>query len=304
MPYGYNLFPYDIKVKYEELVQIGKQCDAINTLSKHIICLSHHFSDQQMVLNALEQQRYKEPQQVFWVKLDHYATTKRFGYNNCVETTTIGFHPNRDECQWFMSNNVKERYNVIEAKSVTTLARDANNEIINKTQKPPEVAEFILGNHCKPGDTVLIIGPGAGGEIESAVALGLHVIAVEIDEKMFHGLHVRLQRLKVKEQADIEEKKLRKQKALEKEVAELQETNFGYSSSPTKGGKRKETNECPECGKAVEEGDLGKYKCVECEDGVSMHRNCLREISRGKKSVLMCAACHTVVGGAELIPDE
>ena len=131
---------------------------------------------------------------------------------------------------------------------MTTLARDANNEIINKTQKPPEVARFILGNQCRTGDTVLVIGPGAGGEIESAVQLGLNVLAVEIDEKMLHGLHVRLQRVKDMEQADIEDDKNQKQNALQKEVDDLKETNFGHSTSPNERGKRKETKECPACG--------------------------------------------------------
>ena len=72
--------------------------------------------------------------------------------------------------------------------SLLTLAKDTSGNVINVTEKPPELAAFLLGMFCKPGATVLIVGTGAGGCVKGAVKAGLNVVGVENDEKQFNSL--------------------------------------------------------------------------------------------------------------------
>lgn len=51
-----------------------------------------------------------------------------------------------------------------------------------------ELAKRLVKHHVTLGGNVLVLGPGAGGELMGAVAAGCNVVAVEKDVKQFNGL--------------------------------------------------------------------------------------------------------------------
>ena len=54
-------------------------------------------------------------------------------------------------------------------------------------EKPEYVAKWILRRLTKPGDTVIIAGFGAGGDVRGALNAGCNVYAIEQDLKQFNA---------------------------------------------------------------------------------------------------------------------
>jgi hypothetical protein len=56
------------------------------------------------------------------------------------------------------------------------MSSDAVNE------KPPGLISFFIKNHLRPGDWCLVIGAGAGGDIQGCVDMNTNVVGIEKDK--------------------------------------------------------------------------------------------------------------------------
>jgi hypothetical protein len=187
-PYGYNLFPHDEQITVQALLTQSKQFDAINTQGNHVWIVLHKPDDTHIVKTAMDERNYKNLQHLYWTKPNHYVDGPVNRLTPCVEMITVGFFPNANEIHWNVSNDPRQRPNMLSCPSVLSLAKDTAGNTINVTEKPLELAEWLLGIWCKKGATVLIVGTGAGGCLKGALRAGMNVIGVENDEKQYNQL--------------------------------------------------------------------------------------------------------------------
>ena len=187
-PFGFDLFPHDQQITAQWLISQSKQFDAINTKGNHVWIVIHKGDDQHIVKEAMEDRGYKNIQQVYWIMPDHYVEGAVNRFTPSVQVVSIGFIPDSGKIFWNVSADPRQRQNYFMHPSLLTLAKDTSGNVINVTEKPPELAAFLLGMFCKPGATVLIVGTGAGGCVKGAVKAGLNVVGVENDEKQFNSL--------------------------------------------------------------------------------------------------------------------
>ena len=191
-PFGYELFPHDQQITLQGLTNQSKQFDAINTKESHVWIVIHKVDDIGIVKEAMTARGYQNLQNVYWIKPDHYVAGPIHRLTPVVEVVTFGCLPNAQGIHWNVSEDPRQRPNVFSCKSVGSLARDSSGNVINVTEKPPELAKHLLGMFCKKGGTVLIVGTGAGGCVKGALEAGLNVIGVENDEKQYNQLYAEM----------------------------------------------------------------------------------------------------------------
>lgn len=286
MPYGLDLFTYDKQVSPQKLQEISKQFDAIQTGDSHIAVFMHKNTDSKMVEEVLMDRRYVQMVPFFWVKPGQTMAGPVKCYTPAAEIGTIGFHPERNKVAWNVSEDPTLRHNIISCPSVRTLARNNAGEFINITEKPPEISQWLVGNHCSVGSTVLVIGPGAGGEVLGICAKGLNVVGVEVDAKMYQGLEYHLNARVAHQKSKMEEEEKKKKKQQHKEE------KSGASASPSSltDGAPFALRECTSCGEKIDL-DVPDLKCELCETSGFFHPNCLEEVEHEGKNVKLCDAC-------------
>ena len=187
-PYGYDLFPNDQQITVQSLLGQSKQYDAINTKECSVWIVIHKIDDTHIVKEAMTTRGYTNLQQVYWTKPNQYVAGPVYRLTPVVEVITFGCMPNGAAITWNVSEDPRLRPNIFSCPSVASLAKDSSGNVINVTEKPPELAEFLLGMFCKKGATVLIVGTGAGGCVKGALRAGFNVIGVENDEKQYNQL--------------------------------------------------------------------------------------------------------------------
>ena len=87
------------------------------------------------------------------------------------------------------------RHNLRFASKVSNLHRDAQGEVVNVTEKPPEIAQ-LFGDWFAKGtatNTALVLGAGAGGDAMGFLSAGVHTIMVENDPKQMAALRLRIE---------------------------------------------------------------------------------------------------------------
>ena len=123
--------------------------------------------------DALADRNITHVEHLYWHKtglVNMASPTNRFCKS--IEMATVGYYPNINAVPWNVDPNSKNRHNFIECKAVTKLAKNMYTDgktPINVTEKPPELAQWILSKICRPRSTVLVIGAGAGDDIMGAI---------------------------------------------------------------------------------------------------------------------------------------
>ena len=74
-----------------------------------------------------------------------------------------------------------QRHNIIIGPKMGKRAVDVDEKEINVCEKPAYLSEWILRKLTKPGDTVVVAGFGAGGDLRGALNAGCNVLAIEQD---------------------------------------------------------------------------------------------------------------------------
>jgi hypothetical protein len=300
-PFGYNLFPFDEQITVQWLATQSKQFDAINTKGNHVWIVIHKIEDTNIVIEAMTDRNYKNIQHFFWHKPNHYVEGPMHRFTPVIEKLSIGFIPDSQSVHWNVSPDPRERPNFVSFPSVASLAKDTAGNIINPTEKPPDLAAHILSIFCKPGGTVLIVGTGAGGCVKGALKAGLNVVGVESDEKQFHQLYSEMNAwvsALAKEKEDAKPKLSNPKKANE--------------NAPGKKENKKDAGVAPNLPVVVAAAVVGK--CFSCEEPAKEDnpldectqckkmnhvKECMEDIAdeKGDLKGLVCAGCKAKLFG-------
>lgn len=304
-PFGYDLFPHDVQITVNNLIEQSKQFDALNTNGTHVWIVIHKIEDTHIVDEAMKERHYQNIQRVYWYKRGHYVEGPVHRLTPAVcEIVTIGCLPNSAAITWNVSMDPRKRHNFIEIPSVATLARDSSGNAINVTEKPPELAEFLLGMFCKKGSTVLIVGTGAGGCVKGALRAGFNVVGVENDEKQYNALYSEMNAWlasmqKEKDDAAVAaEKPKRAPKTATATDDKEEEDDVEPSSSTTLQAAIVE-GKCFSCDEeGTEDNPLGQ--CIECEKWNHI-KECMIDYGGNNKSKtgLVCGGCNAALFGAD-----
>ena len=100
-----------------------------------------------------------------------------------TEVAIIAFHGNVSTASQYLTMPIDplQRHNIIIGPKMGKRALDLLGAEINPCEKPAYLAEWILRKITKPGDTVVVAGFGAGGDLRGALNAGCNVFAIEQD---------------------------------------------------------------------------------------------------------------------------
>jgi hypothetical protein len=292
-PYGYNLFKYDLKLSKSFCTQVYQQFDAVRSNDNHVTVNFCSPQDLCMVSEVMKERKYSNVENLYWFKPGQTMTGTPKSYTPAVETGLIGFYPSSDDIPWYTSADPVKRHNVLHHPSVKTLAKNAVGGAINVTEKPPALAKWILGNHCEPGSTVLIVGAGAGGDIVGAVQANLNVVAVEVDRMQFEALRAHLEFLVSTKKNEILIKEVAKRKQDDSDDEdEHVEIGFAPTMSPQKSKVAVAEVVCYNCEKELSPtiGNAPVKVCAVCKK--RMCDTCGNEKENDGKSFIVCDPCN------------
>jgi len=303
-PFGYDLFPHDVQITVNNLIEQSKQFDALNTNGTHVWIVIHKIEDTHIVAEAMTERHYQNLQHVYQHMPGQYVEGPVHRLTPSVNVMTIGFLPNSSAITWNVSKDPQQRHNFVSIPSVSTLAKDSSGNAINVTEKPPELAEFLLGMFCKKGSTVLIVGTGAGGCVKGALRAGYNVVGVENDERQYNALFSEMNAWLAKMQKEKEdaaaaaEKPKRGPKTSvspddKKEEIEAQPSSLITLQAAVVEGK------CFSCDlEGTDDDPLGQ--CLECEKW-NHTKECMLDYDGNDKSKtgLVCGGCHASLFGAD-----
>lgn len=298
LPYGLNLFEYDVQMTQQKLQTVIKQFDAINIGTNHVVVYMHKPADTSMVLDTLKERRYQQTEHLFWHKPGQTMVGPVKQYTPSVEMLTIGFYPDRNAVPWNVDSDPAKRHNHFVCPSVKTLSKDHSGVVINQTEKPPEVSSWVFNHHCPAGSTAFIVGAGSGAEIIGAARANVNSVAVEVEERQYEALKIHLNKIVTQQMKEIEDstnKKKRKKpettEPADSDALELDE-NFGFQS-PSKNRNAIHAVECTACGNEIDPNVSDIYKCHECPTNPKFHPNCLVEVldDDGEFKHYICDCC-------------
>lgn len=120
--------------------------------------------------------------------------------NSNFELFTIGFHSQEGvrTMDHFNFDPNEDRDNVIVVPAVIgKLKHSGDRKTINIYQKPRALLDWMVGHYSYVGDWILDLCAGSGTGLASALALGRHCVAVEIDARQASVLKGRVLQLDV-----------------------------------------------------------------------------------------------------------
>ena len=132
----------------------------------------------------------KNVQPLYWYKPGTTVAGDPDALINAMETAVTGVFGNHKPVYDIAP---KKRHNFLPSPHLLTFQKDTNNKVLNKFEKPTAVWTRILEPHVTAGDSVVVLGAGAGGEVRACIQMGLNVVAVEQDEWQFKHLCSQLQ---------------------------------------------------------------------------------------------------------------
>ena len=99
-----------------------------------------------------------------------------------TEFVVMGWRRGTSGMPCHLDPNPTRRHNVFVGSQQRNFHRDSAGNIVNPYQKPAYLAYNMCKAFCEPHDTIVIVGSGAGGDIEGAVAAKMNVVTFEIDQ--------------------------------------------------------------------------------------------------------------------------
>jgi hypothetical protein len=275
-PYNKTQETWDELVTYNKMGQILKQMSASQQANEYIILIWHDPTETGNVHQVLRDNGFKELANLYWVKENHSTPTSH-GYTSVVEQATVGYHPCRVKCCNNMDENPRKRMNVVTMPAVTKYHRDEQGEVVNPCQKPPQLFKEFCERHSLPNNWVLVVGPGAGGEVMGAILAGMNVVAVEMNLRQFNCL----QKILLDYNTSCEDQEKSGSQDVDDMGRDLQ-TSFQSQESPRVPAKPSAPQssdapvKCASCGVPMK-AEEKTYKCThdDCEDYNVFHFDCV-----------------------------
>jgi hypothetical protein len=217
------------------------------------------------------------------------------------EILMIAYYPKKGKAAWFTDPNPTLRGNDVGLPVVSAKLQSPEGKTINQHEKPPGLISFFIQNHLRPGDWCLVVGAGAGGDVQGCIDMNVNVVGIEKDKVQWGACINRFtayreeleEKAKIEETVDedIDEKGDEKDddkppdndpsKKRRKEAGDEDEDNAESSSAK----KPKAYAACKVCGLATEGSSDGE--CQQCK--VKVHVACLSGIENYNKDLQVCS---------------
>ena len=196
MKYGREYAEWDAEAHTEgELDHVFKSFCLVN---KHtpfhtavIWCDYRHLA---MVEKALEGAAYAHIQPIFWYKCEQNQQLAAHLRVPAVEVGLIAFHGTVTNFTPYIDvpMDLYDRHNIVIGPGQRTYLRTAEGAVINPCQKPPYLAEYFGQHYCQPDSNAVVLGSGAGGDVQGLMNAGLKVHAIELDPKQSNAMMAHL----------------------------------------------------------------------------------------------------------------
>ena len=217
-PYGVGQAPWDKEpLSAEDLQVILSQINAVQSGVSGVIALWGAWTMLPEYHKVLQKTNYnKDLHKIFWYKENQNVEGNKDQFTLAVEELLVGRMKTTDKtlntCQ--LPNNPVERHNIITGPTLHTYKKNEKGEKINMHEKPKYLATWLCETFTKPGDWVLVIGAGAGGEVFGALDGMCNVVAIEKDPEQAEALESNLRRyeseLEMKERTSAKQRKAKK----------------------------------------------------------------------------------------------
>jgi hypothetical protein len=135
----------------------------------------------------MESQGYKKFQTLTWYKYNqNFEGASMFVH--AVEHCMIGCRSSDKSYQFALPANPLMRHNFIYGQTKRRPHIAPDSLPINPCQKPLYVSELFAKTFCAPNSVALVVGAGAGGDVEGFIKAGVNVIAFESDKRQVDAL--------------------------------------------------------------------------------------------------------------------
>ena len=188
MPYGVTSCRWDTIVPKKKLETIITQFKASQQRDNWVFFAWCHITQYSVVHDVLHSAGLGGLTPINWYKSQHHTPTPAYTYTRAFEVGILGFYPSPSQCRIKLPADPRDRHNVYFCKSVTKYIKGSDGLALNPCQKPAELSQWICDNHCMPGETVLVVGVGCGGEAKGALMNGNNVVGVESDKRQWEEL--------------------------------------------------------------------------------------------------------------------
>lgn len=276
-PYNITDEPWEYQLTRECLIDELKQVDCVQRAASSVISFMHKPEDSLIVREALIERGYTGLQNFYWHKKDHHSPTHLQSLTSSVEMGTIAYFPSRNKVNWNAEPDPRKRHNFFECKAVTDYLTDDAGRAINVCEKPPELIQWLIRHHVKPGGRVLILGFGAGGDVMGVVDAKLNVTAVESDRRQFDAVQARLVQRLEEEYVAIEDEK--------QSLSQSQSSKKGQRKTPPSQTAQELSDELPfpaytistciECNEQIVDPDVEGETCTLCDPPCPVHIACM-----------------------------
>ena len=195
--------------------KLHTQIAAVNTSKENCLVTYCPLSQYNTQFLASKKFGYVQHIQYVWHKKKHQVTKPTGPFVPCIENLMVAFKPSAKAVGYYGPHHPEGRQNIISVSSVpqNKKHRYIDGSVVNVAQKPPEIARRFAHDFCPSTHEVLIVGGGAGGDVEGCVYAHRNVTVLEKDPRQYEHLctmvmgleQARLIRV-AKEKEDLEKK--------------------------------------------------------------------------------------------------
>ena len=138
-----------------------------------------------VVEKALEAASYSHIQPIYWYKCEQNQQLAAHLRVPAVEVGLIAFHGAVTSFTPYINvpMDLYDRHNIVIGPGQRTYVRNSEGVVVNPCQKPPYLAEYFGQQYCQPHSNVVVLGSGAGGDVQGLMNSGHKVHAIEQDAK-------------------------------------------------------------------------------------------------------------------------
>jgi hypothetical protein len=186
-PFGHKLAKWDVLWDKDGYADLFRQMDASSTNRNYIVLINQMSGTAHHLKEALDEVGFKAAKDIVWYK----TTQNREGCNHLIYATENIWQAYRQTIKGVklhMPDSPYKRHNIIIGPTNTSYHKHDDGSKINPTQKPPYLARELAKAYLQPGANVILVGCGAGGDLEGLVAAGMNVVAFEKDTTQFDAL--------------------------------------------------------------------------------------------------------------------
>ena len=200
MKFGKSYADWDAEPHSEgELEHVLKTFCLVNKHTYfHVAVIWCDYRQVAMVEKALESASYNHIQPIYWYKVEQNQQLAAHLRVPAVEVGLIAFHGQVTAFSSYINvpMDLYDRHNIVLGPGQRTYIRNTEGVVVNPCQKPPYLAEYFGQQYCQPHANVVVLGSGAGGDVQGLMNAGLKVHAIEQDQKQSTAMMAHLRTYK------------------------------------------------------------------------------------------------------------